>query len=77
MTDPIKTLIVDNVEYPTEQFSPEIQNLLVVRQTWSAELIKERSAVVKTEAAIRQLEAELAQMVAKELAAANETQVSA
>lgn len=63
----IKNLIVDGVEYPVDQFSPQVQNLVATRQKWSDELLNERSAVVKTEAAIRQLDNELSTLVQQEL----------
>lgn len=69
--EPIKTLIVDGVEHDIGDFSPAIQNLVTLRQQWMEEAVNERNKVVKTEAAIRQLETELSNMVQAELSSKN------
>lgn len=66
--EPIKNIVIDGVEHPVEKFSDQVRSLLVIRQDWAQQLVTERNAVVKTEAALRQLDTELTQLVQKELA---------
>lgn len=79
--DPIKNLVVDGVEYPVESFSTKVQEVVQVRSIWSADLARERSKALKTEAALRQLDIELQGLVELELnakkEAANQANVSA
>lgn len=66
---PPATLTVDGTEYPIEQFSDTIRRLVDIHTLWRSELQTERMAVAKTEAAIRALDAELAQNISAELKA--------
>jgi len=63
-----KTITVDGKEFPVDGFSETVQRLVTIHTEWRNDLAKERLAVAKTEAAIRAVDAELAQAVAKELA---------
>jgi hypothetical protein len=64
------TITIDGAEHAVAGFSDTVQRLVVIHTAWRNDLNTERLAVAKTEAAIRALDAELAQAVAKELAAA-------
>ena len=63
------TITIDGTEHAVAGFSETVQRLVVIHTAWRNDLNTERLAVAKTEAAIRALDAELAQVVAKELAA--------
>ena len=63
------SLTIDGAEHQVADFSETVQRLVQIHTAWRNDLAKERLAVAKTEAAIRGLDAELAQNVAKELAA--------
>jgi len=63
-----KTITVDGNEYPVGTFSEVVQRLVAIHTEWRNELAAERLAIAKTEAALRALDAELSQTVAKELA---------
>lgn len=65
-------ITIDGKEYPVSQFSETVQRLVAIHTEWRNDLATERLAVAKTEAAIRALDAELAQAVQKELAPAPE-----
>ena len=64
-----QTLTVDGREYPVAQFSETVQRLVAIHTKWRNDLQEERLNVAKTEAALRALDAELAQTVAAELQA--------
>lgn len=64
-----QTLTVDGHEYPVAQFSETVQRLVAIHTEWRNDLQEERLKVAKTEAAMRALDAELAQTVAAELQA--------
>lgn len=61
-------LTVDGTEYPVANFSPTVQQLVAIHTSWRNDLQTERMKVAKTEAALRAIDAELAQAVAAELA---------
>lgn len=65
-----ENLVIDDTTYPVSQFSEAVRRLVLIHTEWRNELTKERLAVAKTEAAIRNLDAELTQLVAKELSEA-------
>ncbi len=76
----VQNITVDGTEYPLSDFSETAQRLVAIHEQWRKDLGEERLAVAKTEAAIRGLDAELSQLVAKELAAkapVAETEVTA
>lgn len=62
------TLTVDGKEFPVTDFSETVQRLVVIHTEWRNDVNAERLALTKTEAALRSVDAELAQLVAKELA---------
>jgi len=62
-----ENLVIDEQTYPVSQFSEAVQRLVVIHTAWRNDLNKERLTVAKTESAIRALDAELTQLVAKEL----------
>jgi hypothetical protein len=66
-----RTLTVDGTEYEVTSFSQQVQQLVVIHTQWKADATKERLALAKTEAAVRAVEAELSQLVGKEIAARN------
>lgn len=61
------TITIDGKEYPVSSFSESVQRLVTIHTAWRNDLTKERLAVAKTEAAIRGVDTELAQLVAEEL----------
>ena len=66
MTD-VNTLTIDGKEYPINQFSQNVQNLVQIHGQWRAQMQENRLALAKTEFALRALDVELAQLVAQEL----------
>lgn len=73
-----QNIAIDGVNYPVASFSGHIQQMIVVHEGWSADLVKERMAVAKTEVALESMNKKLAEMVKAEIAArtaeaANET----
>ena len=66
------TLTIDGTEYQVADFSETVQRLVSIHTEWRGDLIAERLAVAKTEAAIRALDAELTQAVSSELKAKTE-----
>lgn len=64
-----KTVTIDDVEHPVSGFSEGVQRLVEIHTQWRSDLAGERLALAKTEAAIRNLDAELTQMIMTELKA--------
>lgn len=62
-------IILDGVSYNINNFSPTVQAMVNVRETWENDLAKEKSSVLKTESAIRALDEQLARIVQDELMA--------
>lgn len=71
-----KTLTIDGTEYAVTDFSETVQRLVSIHTEWRQDLVKERLAVAKTEAAIRALDVELTQTVAAEIKAKNEPEAA-
>jgi hypothetical protein len=73
-------LTIDGKDYAVADFSDKVKNLVAIRTEWQNEAQKERLALTKTEAAIRALDAELAQLVSAELSekngAANDAEIA-
>lgn len=61
------TITIDSVEHKVADFSETVQRLVAIHTEWRNQLVEERLAVAKTEAAIRSLDAELSQTVTTEL----------
>lgn len=68
MTQTTPEIVLDGVSYSLSNFSQNVQAMVNVRQRWEGELAEERSKVLKTEQAMRALDAELTALVQKELA---------
>ena len=62
-----KSITIDGSEYPLTQFSETVQRLVGIHTSWRGNLVDERLAVAKTEAAIRAVDAELAALIKDEL----------
>lgn len=62
------TLTFDGKEYNVADFSPTIQNLVGIHTQWQNDLNAERRAAAKTEAAIKQLDMEISQLLLNALA---------
>jgi len=67
MVQKFSEIIIDDSSYPISTFSDNVKNLVELRHKWQVELEKEKEAALKTEAAIRQIDLELAEVVKKEL----------
>jgi hypothetical protein len=65
-------IILDGVSYNINNFSQNVQSMIAVRERWEDDLTKERSAVLKTESAIRSLDEQLSRIVQEELIAKRE-----
>lgn len=65
----INTITIDGKEYPLTDFSQQVQTLVGIHSKWSSELQEQRLDVAKTEAALRNLDAELSKLVASEIQA--------
>lgn len=64
-----ENIVIDGVEHSLEKFSPQVKGMVSLRDTWVNEANKERSALTKTEAALRQLDSELGEVIKAELEA--------
>ncbi len=62
-----QTITFDDKVYDVSRFSAGVQNAIGLYNQFSAELAKEQVAVVKTQAALQTLQAQLAAAVRKEL----------
>lgn len=60
-------ITIDGTDHPVAGFSEQVQRLVAIHTEWRNQLQTQRLEVAKTEAAIRSLDAELSQLVAKEL----------
>jgi hypothetical protein len=69
MTDQARTITLDGVEYGVAQFSQDVQNAIGIYNTFSAELQQEQLKVVKTQAALQTIGAQIGQAVKSELEA--------
>lgn len=59
MTDTIKTITIDNVEYEVEKLSVKAQALVKIYQNWANDQQNQKLDLAKTEAALRDLSREL------------------
>ncbi len=62
-----QTITFDDKAYDVTRFSAGVQNAIAMYNQFSAELAREQMAVVKTQAAMQTLQAQLAGAVRKEL----------
>lgn len=67
MKKPSPEIFLDGVVYKLSEFSDTVQALVNVRNRWEDDLAIERSAVLKTESAIRTLDDQLSKIVLDEL----------
>lgn len=65
----IKTITRDGTSYPVEQFSAEVQHLVAIYNKFQAQLPDLQLEVMKTQAAMNQLNEEIGKYVDKELRA--------
>lgn len=62
-----RTITLDGVTYEVASFSEGVQQAVTIYNTFTADLQKEQLAVVKTQAAIQNIGAQLAAAIRKEL----------
>ena len=67
MTEQARTLTLDGISYDVAQFSEQVQQGVAIYNVIAADLQREQLAVVKSQAALQTLSAQLAQAVRKEL----------
>ena len=70
MTEQNRTITLDGVTHDLTKFSLGVQNAVAVYNTFNTELQKEQLAVMKTQAALQSIGAQIAEAVKKELAEA-------
>lgn len=68
MADQAQTITLDGVSYALDQFSPQVQQAVDIYNAFQADLTKEQLAVIKTQAAVQNLGAQISEAVKKELA---------
>jgi len=78
MDDQLKTIIIDGNEYDLSMFSPQVQRLTQIILIWEKELQDLRLEAAKSEAALREANREITDLIKKELnpQAAQETEQS-
>ena len=67
MEDQLKTIIIDGQEYDLSMFSPKIQRLTQIILIWEKELQDLRLEAAKTEAALREANREITELIKAEL----------
>ena len=65
-------IILDGVSYNINNFSQTVQAMVQIRTRWDEDLQRERSAVLKTEQAMKALDDQLSKIVQDELKAKSE-----
>lgn len=68
------SITVDGIAYDVEQFSEGVQQAVSIYSRFQAQLGDEQLAVIKTQAALQTLNAQLTEAVKSELAAKTEEQ---
>lgn len=76
MTEQTKTISLDGATYEVSQFSMPIQNAVDIYNSINADLQKEQIAVLKTQAALQTIGAQIGNAVKKELAEKAEAEVA-
>ena len=66
-TTEAQTITFDDKVYDVSRFSASVQNAIGIYNQFNADLAKEQLAVLKTQAALQTLQAQLASAVRKEL----------
>lgn len=69
MQDQARTITLDGISYDVGQFSQGVQNAITIYNGFNADLQKEQMAVMKTQAAMQTVGAQIAEAVKAELAA--------
>ena len=67
MEDQLKTIFIDGQEYYLSMFSQQVQRLTQIILIWEKELQEQRLEVAKTEAALREANREITELVKKEM----------
>lgn len=68
MQDQARTITLDDVSYDVAQFSQGIQNAIGIYNGFNADLQKEQMAVIKSQAAMQAVGAQIAEAIKTELA---------
>lgn len=68
MTEQARTITLDGVSYDVAQFSQGVQSAVGIYNAINADLQKEQLAVLKSQAAMQSIGAQIAEAVKKELA---------
>lgn len=63
-----RTLTLDNISYDVAQFSPGVQQAVAIYNKFAAQLQDHQLEVMKTQAAMQQVSAQISEAVQKELA---------
>ena len=67
MDEQLKTIIIDGQEYDLSMFSPQVQRLTQIILIWEKELQDLRLEAAKSEAALREANREITELIKKEL----------
>ena len=67
MSEQLKTIIVDGQEYDLSMFSPQVQRLTQIILVWENECSELRLETAKVEAALREANREITELIKKEL----------
>lgn len=68
MADQAQSITLDGISYALDQFSAQVQQAVGIYNAFQADLTKEQLAVIKTQAAVQNLGAQISEAVKKELA---------
>lgn len=68
MTEQARTITLDGISYDIAQFSQGVQSAVGIYNALQADLQKEQLAVIKTQAALQGIGAQIGEAVKKELA---------
>jgi len=68
MTEQARTITLDGISYDIAQFSQGVQSAVGIYNALQADLQKEQLAVIKTQAAMQGIGAQIGEAVKKELA---------
>lgn len=72
-----QTLTLDGVTYDVNRFSQPVQQAVGIYNTFNAQLQTEQLAVIKTQAALQSVAAQIAEAIKKELTAGIATETGA
>lgn len=77
MTEQARTITLDGISYDIAQFSQGVQSAVGIYNAINADLQKEQLAVIKSQAALQSIGAQIGEAVKKELAEIQEKALSA